>query len=142
MIQVMSSSWALYLGMFMLMIGNGLQGTLLGLRGDLEGFSTFELSVIMSAYFVGFLFSSKVTPKLIGRVGHFCGADPVPNSGGALGMDLGPRDYRVLFLRRLCDGGKLVERCLHKRHPRQGLVNLSDGANGGHRGGARYCVAG
>tara|TARA_R110002111_G_scaffold247285_1_gene310427 strand:+ start:110 stop:1375 length:1266 start_codon:yes stop_codon:yes gene_type:complete len=70
MIQVMSSSWALYLGMFMLMIGNGLQGTLLGLRGDLEGFSTFELSVIMSAYFVGFLFSSKVTPKLIGRVGH------------------------------------------------------------------------
>uniref|UniRef100_UPI0040489164 MFS transporter n=1 Tax=Yoonia sp. TaxID=2212373 RepID=UPI0040489164 len=70
MIQVLSSSWALYLGMFMLMIGNGLQGTLLGLRGDLEGFSTFELSVIMSAYFVGFLFSSKLTPKLIRRVGH------------------------------------------------------------------------
>ncbi|WP_458790399.1 MFS transporter [Yoonia sp. MH D7] len=70
MIQVLSGSWALYLGMFMLMIGNGLQGTLLGLRGDLEGFSTFSLSVIMSGYFVGFLFSSKMTPKLIRRVGH------------------------------------------------------------------------
>ncbi len=70
MIQVLSGSWALYLGMFMLMIGNGLQGTLLGLRGDMEGFSTFSLSVIMSAYFVGFLFSSQLTPKLIRRVGH------------------------------------------------------------------------
>ena len=70
MFQVMGASWALFLGMFMLMIGNGLQGTLLGLRGDMEGFSTFALSVVMSAYFVGFLFSSQVTPKLIGRVGH------------------------------------------------------------------------
>lgn len=70
MLQVMSGSWALYLGMFMLMIGNGLQGTLLGLRGDLEGFSTFALSIIMSAYFVGFLFSSRMTPQMIRRVGH------------------------------------------------------------------------
>ena len=70
MFQVMSGSWALFLGMFMLMIGNGLQGTLLGLRGNLEGFSTFALSVVMSAYFVGFLFSSRLTPKLIQRVGH------------------------------------------------------------------------
>ena len=70
MFQVFNASWALFLGMFMLMIGNGLQGTLLGLRGELEGFSTFELSVVMSAYFVGFLFSSRATPLLIQRVGH------------------------------------------------------------------------
>ena len=70
MFQVMSGSWALFLGMFLLMIGNGLQGTLLGLRGELEGFSTFALSVVMSAYFVGFLFSSRLTPELIRRVGH------------------------------------------------------------------------
>ena len=70
MFQMVSASWALFLGMFLLMIGNGLQGTLLGLRGELEGFSTFSLSVVMSAYFVGFLFSSQLTPKLIRRVGH------------------------------------------------------------------------
>ena len=70
MIQVVSSTWALFLGMFLLMIGNGLQGTLLGLRGEAEGFSTFSLSLVMSAYFVGFLFSSQLTPKLIRRVGH------------------------------------------------------------------------
>lgn len=70
MFQVVSSTWALFLGMFLLMIGNGLQGTLLGLRGEAAGFSTLSLSVVMSAYFVGFLFSSQVTPKLIRRVGH------------------------------------------------------------------------
>lgn len=70
MLQVLGSSWALLLGMFMLMIGNGLQGTLLGVRGAIEGFSTFEMSIIMSAYFVGFLFASRVGPMLIRRVGH------------------------------------------------------------------------
>lgn len=70
MLQVFTGSWALFVGMFMLMVGNGLQGTLLGLRGDLEGFSTFSLSIVMSAYFLGFLFSSRFTPKLIRRVGH------------------------------------------------------------------------
>ena len=70
MIQVFSASWALFLGMFMLMIGNGLQGTLLGLRGESEGFSTTELSVVMSGYFMGFLFASKMVPGMIRRVGH------------------------------------------------------------------------
>jgi MFS family permease len=70
MIQVLSGSWALFLGMFMLMIGNGLQGTLLGLRADIEGFTTFSISVIMSGYFLGFLGGSRLTPKLIAGVGH------------------------------------------------------------------------
>jgi MFS family permease len=70
MLQVLTGSWALFLGMFLLMVGNGLQGTLLGLRGELEGFSTLALSFVMSAYFLGFLFSSRFTPELIRRVGH------------------------------------------------------------------------
>ncbi|MEO0903855.1 MAG: MFS transporter, partial [Pseudomonadota bacterium] len=70
MFQVFTGSWALFVGMFMLMVGNGLQGTLLGLRGEAEGFSTLELSIVMSAYFLGFLFSSRYTPELIRRVGH------------------------------------------------------------------------
>ncbi|MEJ8560331.1 MFS transporter [Yoonia sp. GPGPB17] len=70
MFQVFTGSWALFVGMFMLMVGNGLQGTLLGLRGEAEGFSTLSLSIVMSAYFLGFLFSSRYTPQLIRRVGH------------------------------------------------------------------------
>lgn len=70
MLEVLRNSWALFLGMFLLMIGNGLQGTLLGLRGEMEGFSTTQLSVIMSAYFAGFLFSSRIVPRMISSVGH------------------------------------------------------------------------
>jgi MFS family permease len=70
MLQVLGSAWALLLGMYLLMIGNGLQGTLLGLRGQIESFTTFEISVVMSAYFVGFLFASRLAPLLIRRVGH------------------------------------------------------------------------
>ncbi|MEM5477080.1 MFS transporter [Pacificibacter sp. AS14] len=68
--QVLASSSALLLGMLLLMIGNGLQGSVLGVRGGLEGFSTFALSVVMSGYFLGFLGGSQITPHLIRRVGH------------------------------------------------------------------------
>ena len=54
----------------LLMVGNGIQGSLLGIRGTIEGFSTFELSVVMSAYFVGFLFGSRLAPRMIRKVGH------------------------------------------------------------------------
>jgi MFS family permease len=70
MLDVLNRSWALLLGMMLLMLGNGVQSTLLGIRGALEGFDTFALSVIMSAYFVGFLGGSRMTPDLIRRVGH------------------------------------------------------------------------
>ncbi len=70
MIKVFLASWALLLGIGLLMVGNGLQGSLLGVRGQLEGFSTFEMSAVMSSYFAGFLLSSYVTPGLIRRVGH------------------------------------------------------------------------
>ena len=67
---VLGHTWALMLGMLLLMVGNGLQGTLIGVRGELEGFSTIELSVVMSAYFLGFLGASRLVPELIRRVGH------------------------------------------------------------------------
>ncbi|WP_375173327.1 MFS transporter [Pseudooceanicola sp.] len=70
MFQVLSSSWALLLGLSLLMVGNGLQGTLLGVRGQIEGFSTFEMSIVMSAYFLGFLGGSRAAPEMIRRVGH------------------------------------------------------------------------
>lgn len=70
MFQVLAASWPLLLGVMFLMVGNGVQGTLLGIRGGIEGFSTFQMSLVMSAYFVGFLFGSRMTPIMIRRVGH------------------------------------------------------------------------
>ena len=56
--------------MGLLMVGNGMQTTLLGVRGQIENFGTFEMSVVMSAYFVGFLGGSRMAPNMIRRVGH------------------------------------------------------------------------
>lgn len=70
MLTVLRTSWPLLLGMLLLMLGNGLQGSLLGVRGSTLGFSSVELSVVMSAYFAGFLLASRMTPNMIRRVGH------------------------------------------------------------------------
>ena len=70
MLVAIRNSWALLLGMLLLMIGNGLQGTVLGVRGEAEGYSGVTLGLIMSAYFIGFLGGTQVAPKLLRRVGH------------------------------------------------------------------------
>lgn len=70
MLTVLRNSWALLLGLMLLMLGNGMQGTLLGIRGGIEEFSTLQMSVVMSSYFLGFLFGSLMVPEMIRRVGH------------------------------------------------------------------------
>jgi MFS family permease len=70
MLKVLAHSWPLLTGVMLLMVGNGIQGTLLGIRGNIEGFSTYQLSYVMAAYFLGFLFGSWAAPRMIRRVGH------------------------------------------------------------------------
>lgn len=70
MIGVLSHSWALMLGMLLLMLGNGLQGTLLGVRGSIEQIDTYWMGYIMSGYFIGFMGGSRLAPWMIRRVGH------------------------------------------------------------------------
>jgi len=70
MIQVLSGVWALLLGIVLIMLGNGMHFTLIGLRGGIEGFSAAELAIVTSGYFMGFLSGARLTPLLIQRVGH------------------------------------------------------------------------
>ena len=70
MFAAIRSAWALLLGLAILMLGNGLQGTLLGVRASLEGFSTQTTGYVMTGYYVGFLLGSFVGPKLVKNVGH------------------------------------------------------------------------
>jgi len=70
MLTVLRNSWALLLGVMLLLLGNGIQSTLLGIRGKIEGFSPVEMSYVMSAYYAGFLLGSRFTPDMIRRVGH------------------------------------------------------------------------
>ncbi|MEO0388102.1 MAG: MFS transporter [Pseudomonadota bacterium] len=70
MTQVIRESWPLLLGVLLLMIGNGLQGTALGLRGAIEGYDAGTMAWVMSAYFAGVLLGSRLAPPMIRRVGH------------------------------------------------------------------------
>ena len=68
MINDLRASWALLIGIGFMMLGNGLQGTLLGLRATMEGFPTFITGIMMSGYFVGIFAGSMIAPKLVQRV--------------------------------------------------------------------------
>ena len=70
MFAVLGNSWALLLGMFLLMLGNGMQATVLGLRGSIEAFESTTMGFVMTGYFVGFLGGAQVAPWLVRRVGH------------------------------------------------------------------------
>lgn len=70
MFKIITSTWALFLGLGLIMLGNGLQGTLLGIRATIEGFDTSVTGLIMSGYFIGLIFGCYVVPRMITNVGH------------------------------------------------------------------------
>ncbi len=67
---IVSATWPLFLGIALIMLANGLQGTLLGLRASLEAFPTTVTGLVMSAYYVGFLAGSRLSTKVVTQVGH------------------------------------------------------------------------
>lgn len=65
-----SAASALLVGMAFLMVGNGLGGSVVGIRAELESFDTLATGVIMAAYFGGFLVGSRLAIRLLAAVGH------------------------------------------------------------------------
>ncbi len=63
-------SWALFLGIGIMMIAHGLQMQIMGIRSVLEEFSILTTGIIMSGYFVGYFIGSKTTSNLVQKVGH------------------------------------------------------------------------
>ncbi|HUV67071.1 MAG TPA: MFS transporter [Sedimentisphaerales bacterium] len=61
---------ALLFSAAILLMGNGLQVTLLPLRAQVEAFSTVQIGLIGSAYYVGFAAGCFWGPHLVKRVGH------------------------------------------------------------------------
>lgn len=68
--RALATSWTILLGFGILMLGDGLQGTLLPLRAGIEGFSATLTGLIMSVFYLGFLLGSVATPWLTMKVGH------------------------------------------------------------------------
>jgi MFS family permease len=61
---------ALLFSAAILLMGNGLQATLLPLRAQVEAFSTVQIGILGSAYYVGFAAGCFWGPHLVKRVGH------------------------------------------------------------------------
>jgi MFS family permease len=60
----------LLFGVAILLTGQGLQGTLLPVRANLEGFSTLSIGLMGGAYFFGFTLGCLRGSTLLRRVGH------------------------------------------------------------------------
>ena len=70
MIRTLASVAPLLFGVAILLTGQGLQGTLLPLRANLEGFSTLSIGLMGGAYFFGFTLGCLRGSPLLRRVGH------------------------------------------------------------------------
>ena len=70
MTSVVAPIAALLISVALLLMGNGLQGTLLPVRASIEDFSKIDIGVMGSAYFVGFALGCYYGTHLVRRAGH------------------------------------------------------------------------
>ena len=70
MISAVAPIAALLLSVAFLLMGNGLQGTLLPVRAQLEDFGSLDIGVLGSSYFIGFALGCYFGPSAVQRVGH------------------------------------------------------------------------
>jgi len=70
MFTVLRNTWALFFGFGIICLAHGLQGTLIGVRSVLEGFSYLSTGLIIAGYYVGYLSGSIIIPIFLKRVGH------------------------------------------------------------------------
>ena len=60
-------SWALFIGIGVMMIAHGLQMQVMGIRSVLEDFSVFTTGIFMSGYFFGYFVGSRTTPNFVSK---------------------------------------------------------------------------
>ncbi len=70
MFNVLRNTWALFFGFSVICLAHGLQGTLIGVRSVLEGFSFISTGLIIAGFYTGFLTGSVLIPIFLKRVGH------------------------------------------------------------------------
>ena len=68
--KILNNSWALFLGMGLIMLAHGYQGSLLGIRAVKEDFSLVSTGFMLSGYFIGYFIGAKNISNLVSRVGH------------------------------------------------------------------------
>lgn len=70
MFRTLGTIFSLLLSYGLLLLANGLFSTLLGVRTQVEGFSTDLVGFIVASYFLGLLFGGMFAGRVVIRVGH------------------------------------------------------------------------
>lgn len=113
---------ALLLSDALLLVGHGLQLTLLPLRAALEGFTDAQIGLTGSTYFAGFVAGCLLAPRVVRRVGHIRSFAVLTSAFSALILvfDLLPYFWVWLLLRFItgaCISGlyMIIESWLNER---------------------------
>lgn len=61
---------ALLLGFFLMQTGNTFQGTILSIRGEIEGFTLAQIGAVGAGFWAGVIIGSLCAARVIRRVGH------------------------------------------------------------------------
>ena len=70
MLRSLLSTWPLFFGLLLIMIGNGLLQILLGLRAAAADLSNIGTGFMMGGYFLGVFLGSIFVPRILSNVGH------------------------------------------------------------------------
>ena len=70
MLETIRSVFSLLASYGLLLLANGMFGTLLGVRSKIEGFETQVVGLIMAAYFLGLLLGAMRAGNVVAAVGH------------------------------------------------------------------------
>ena len=68
--RVVLTAWPLLASILLLMVGSGLQGSLLGVRAEEAAFNQTVIGVVLGLYYLGYVVGSAWVPGLIRSVGH------------------------------------------------------------------------
>ncbi|MBD3316119.1 MAG: MFS transporter [Chitinivibrionales bacterium] len=96
-----------------LVLGNNLQNTLLGVRAGVEGMSSLGIGLMMSSYFAGFVLGSVYLPRLIVAVGHIRTYAALASMASAITLAyilavFLPAWVALRFLQGLCYAGMIL----------------------------------
>ncbi|EKV26276.1 Twin-arginine translocation pathway signal [Caenispirillum salinarum AK4] len=70
MVTAVAAIGALLLSVAIMVMGNGLQGTLITVRANIEAFNAAEIGLLVSGYYAGFIAGCWAAPHMVVRVGH------------------------------------------------------------------------
>ncbi len=112
-VKVVARAWPLLASVLLLMMGSGLQGSLLGVRADLARFNATVTGSVLGLYYLGYVAGSMWVPGLIRSVGHirvFTALTSIASAAVVVhGVWIFPLPWMLLrFLTGLCVSGLFI----------------------------------